>query len=462
MSSRLKKYAQIFYQGVDISVLNLIFLATKFVFHDDAPHFRFYFQLWIIINFAWLILAKVGSLYSRVNRLLLESFSQQTLIIYFSWGISVFLLYVIFPPQYELSRYFISITLILYGIYLLFDRFIYSFPSNYFIKKKYYSKRVLILGFNEVAKKLANYLETENAATQLLGFAEDFKNIKELSNYPIITDINHTVQVSKQLEVNEIYSTLTPEQNKNIYALMQQAELACIRFKLVPDFKLFVRESVHIDYMYDMPILALRNEPLEDIINRATKRLIDIVISGFVVIFLLSWMIPVVGLLIYLESGGPIFFVQTRTGRNNKNFQCYKFRSMKPNNEANLKQATKTDTRITAIGKFLRKTSMDEFPQFLNVLGGSMSIVGPRPHMLKHTEDFSKIEEHYMVRQLLKPGLTGWAQVNGYRGEIINERQVKERVMHDIWYLENWSIWLDLKIIFQTIYILFRGDEMAY
>lgn len=205
-----------------------------------------------------------------------------------------------------------------------------------------------------------------------------------------------------------------------------------------------------------------RNEPLEDIINRAIKRLIDIIISGFVAIFLLSWMIPVVGLLIYLDSGGPIFFVQTRTGRNNKNFQCYKFRSMKPNNEANLKQATKTDNRVTAIGKFLRKTSLDEFPQFLNVLGGSMSVVGPRPHMLKHTEDFSKIEEHYMVRQLLKPGLTGWAQVNGYRGEVINERQVKERVTHDIWYLENWSIWLDLKIIFQTIYILSRRDEMAY
>ena len=167
-------------------------------------------------------------------------------------------------------------------------------------------------------------------------------------------------------------------------------------------------------------------------------------------------------MLIYIESGKPVFFRQLRTGKNKRPFYCWKLRTMKPNKEANLKQATQNDGRITKIGKFLRKTSLDEFPQFINVLRGEMSLVGPRPHMLKHTSDYSKIVEEYMVRQFIKPGITGWAQINGYRGEITNPEQIKMRVNKDLWYLENWTLWLDVRILFLTIYYVFRGDEKAY
>jgi putative colanic acid biosynthesis UDP-glucose lipid carrier transferase len=185
------------------------------------------------------------------------------------------------------------------------------------------------------------------------------------------------------------------------------------------------------------------------------------VVSGLVTIFILSWLIPLLGLLIKLESKGPILFVQLRSGKNNKPFRCYKFRSMGENKDPSV-QATKNDMRVTKIGRFIRKSSLDEFPQFLNVLKGEMSIVGPRPHMLKHTEDFASKADEYMVRQFLKPGITGWAQVNGYRGEIRELVHIKKRVEYDLWYLENWSLWLDVRIMFLTVYNVFKGEENAY
>jgi putative colanic acid biosynthesis UDP-glucose lipid carrier transferase len=166
-----------------------------------------------------------------------------------------------------------------------------------------------------------------------------------------------------------------------------------------------------------------------------------------VIVCILSWLIPLLGILILLESKGPLFFSQIRSGKNNKPFYCYKFRSMKVNSNANTMQATKNDSRVTRVGSIIRKTSLDEFPQFINVLKGEMSIVGPRPHMIKHTKDYSKIVDQYMIRQFLKPGITGWAQVNGYRGEITDDEQIKNRVTDDLWYLEHWNVWLGIKPI---------------
>jgi putative colanic acid biosynthesis UDP-glucose lipid carrier transferase len=173
-------------------------------------------------------------------------------------------------------------------------------------------------------------------------------------------------------------------------------------------------------------------------------------------------MIPLIGLLIWLESRGPVFFIQKRSGRNNKPFDCIKFRSMRISKDAHTKQVTKDDTRITRVGKFLRKTNLDEFPQFLNVLVSQMSVVGPRPHMLKHTEDYSKLLDQYMVRQFLKPGITGSAQINGHRGETRTIDQMEKRVIDDLWYLENWSLWLDTKIILITAFNMIKGEKNAY
>jgi len=267
---------------------------------------------------------------------------------------------------------------------------------------------------------------------------------------------------SKKMEINEIYSTISPEQEKIVYDLIKQADQECIRFKIIPDLSFFIKQPVHINYLRDMPVLSMRSEPLDDVSSRGRKRFFDLVVSFLVIVFILSWLIPLLGIIIWFESKGPIFFAQQRTGRDNKTFNCLKFRSMKVNSEANTKQAQRNDDRLTKIGKFMRRTSLDEFPQFINVFKGEMSIVGPRPHMLRHTEDYSKIMGQYMVRQFLKPGVTGWAQVHGYRGEIKDEEQLRKRIEHDIWYMENWSIWLDMRIMFLTVYRTIKGDENAF
>jgi putative colanic acid biosynthesis UDP-glucose lipid carrier transferase len=196
--------------------------------------------------------------------------------------------------------------------------------------------------------------------------------------------------------------------------------------------------------------------------DRVVKRLFDIAFSLFVIVFIFSWLYPILALLIKLESPGPVIFKQERSGRNNVQFYCYKFRSMRVNDECHLKQASKNDCRITRIGRILRKTSLDELPQFFNVLLGNMSVVGPRPHMLKHTEHYREVVDQYMVRHYMKPGITGWAQVNGYRGETIELGLMEKRVEHDIWYMENWSALLDIKIVMLTVLNVIKGEKNAY
>ena len=349
-----------------------------------------------------------------------------------------------------------------FGLGLLLNRFLYLGIMNYFKNSHHLTKKVLILGYNDTAKKLANYFEEDGMNTQLMGFIENNNNITELSNYPVLAELENTLRVAKDMDVQEIFSTITPEQNNDIYTLMYQAEKECIRFKIVPNLSVFITRDVHIEYFGDLPILSLRSEPLDDVGNRVKKRMLDIAVSLFVIVFFLSWMVPIFALLIFIESGESVFFKQLRTGKNKKSFYCLKFRSMKSNKDADLKQATENDARVTRLGRFIRKTSLDEFPQFINVFKGEMSLVGPRPHMLKHTTDFSKIVDDYMVRQFLKPGITGWAQINGYRGEITNPEQIKMRVDKDLWYLENWNLWLDIQILFLTVYYVLRGDKNAF
>ena len=197
-------------------------------------------------------------------------------------------------------------------------------------------------------------------------------------------------------------------------------------------------------------------------LRRFYKRSFDILFSLIIILFVFSWLYPILAILIKLGSKGPVFFVQVRTGRHNTQFRCYKFRSMRINHDADTKQATLNDHRITPIGAFMRKTSLDELPQFFNVLIGNMSIVGPRPHMVSHTEEYSQLTEKYKSRHLIRPGITGWAQILGLRGEVKNAEAMIKRVDADVWYLKNRSFLLDLKIIFLTFWITLKGDKNAY
>jgi putative colanic acid biosynthesis UDP-glucose lipid carrier transferase len=463
MHSQIKRYLQLLLIVLDYLLLNISFFVTLYLFHGRIgfdmldPFLRY----WAFLNISWALLSFVLGGYGENIIIDFESFTKRTTQVYIVWILFI-LSYLFILGKSEFSRSFIIITVANFGVVLLFNRFLYFGIKHYLKIQNHLINKVLILGFNDTAKKMAGYFEEEGLNTQLVGFIEDEKNIKELSNYPVLDEIKNTMKIVKEYGVQEIFSTIAPEQNKYIYKLMNEAEKKCIRFKIVPNLSVFFRKPVIIDYIKDMPVLSMRSDPMEDIKNRMIKRLLDVVISFLVVVFILSWMIPLLGLLIIIESRGPILFAQLRTGRNDKSFYCLKFRSMRMNKESESKQAIKNDSRVTKIGAFMRKTSLDEFPQFINVLKGDMSLVGPRPHMIKHTNDFSKMVNHYMARQFLKPGITGWAQINSFRGEIIDPIQLKMRVASDLWYLENWNIWLDLRIIFLTVYQVFAGDKHAY
>lgn len=448
---------------MDLIVLNFAFIVCRLGFGDriDAKAFNSYLEFWICLNLFWVILAFLCRTYSDNNIISFESFTKRTSQVYLLWIIAM-MFFLFFSQQFEVSRFFTIVTIIVCGVGLFVNRFLFLGIQNYFKKRNQFTNKVLIIGYNETAKKLENYFEEEAFNAHLLGFVEDENNVRELTRHPIISDIKNTIQTAIDNDVQEIFSTITPEQNKEIYTLMNKAESECIRFKVVPDLSIFINKPVVINYVRDLPVLSLRSEPLDDVGNRFKKRTLDVAVSLLVTIFVLSWLVPILGLLIVLESRGPVFFAQIRSGRNNKTFRCFKFRSMTVNKESDTKQATKNDKRITRIGKFIRKTSLDEFPQFINVLKGEMSLVGPRPHMVKHTTDYSKIVDQFMVRQFLKPGITGWAQVNGLRGEITDNEQIINRVNEDLWYLENWTIWLDIRIMFLTVYKVFKGDEKAF
>jgi putative colanic acid biosynthesis UDP-glucose lipid carrier transferase len=360
------------------------------------------------------------------------------------------------------SRIFLIVVLSSVAISFLLNRFLYLVINHYFKKRDWLISKVVVLGYNNLSKQLVSYLSEDRINKKVIGYCEDYENVKELSRYPILSEIGDTLAVCKEHNITEIYSTLTPEQNPGLYKLIQNAEENCIRFKIVPDFRFYVKKQMHVDFLNEIPVLSLRKEPLDDLDSRIKKRIFDVIVSGIVVIFILSWLIPIIALLIKLDSRGPVFFAQPRTGKDGKEFLCLKFRSMRVNNLSDVQQASKTDKRITRMGKFLRRSSLDEFPQFINVLKGDMSIIGPRPHMLKHTNEYSQLVGQYMIRQFVKPGISGWAQVNGCRGETRTLAQMQRRVEHDLWYLENWSLMFDLRIMFLTVFRTLKGDENAY
>ena len=263
--------------------------------------------------------------------------------------------------------------------------------------------------------------------------------------------------------ITNVFCTLPVSADEKIQDFIKFSESHVINFHIVPSIGYYYSGAQPIvEYMGKMPVFVLRNLPLSYLHNSMIKRCLDIVISFTAIIILFPLLFPVISVLIKLSSPGPVFFKQLRTGKGGKKFYCYKFRTMRNSIDANTRQATIDDNRKTKVGNFLRKTSLDELPQFFNVLIGNMSLVGPRPHMLLHTSEYSPKVDKYMVRHFVKPGITGWAQVNGFRGETRDIKLMEDRIMCDIHYVENWSLKMDIKILFKTLFMVLQGDDKAY
>lgn len=318
-------------------------------------------------------------------------------------------------------------------------------------------RSAVIIGYTPEAIRLKEVFMTRNDyGYRFMAFFSDKKTNPNIKGR--VDELKPYVMANN---VDEIYCSLNEISNEQLKDLVDFADENNKTIKFIPDTKEIFSKNLKIDYYEMFPVLSLSKTTLHDPVTKAFKRGFDVVFSLLVIVFLLSWLTPILAVLIKLESRGPVFFRQGRPGIDEKEFFCYKFRSMRINKTTE-REASKNDPRVTRIGRILRKTSIDEMPQFLNVLIGDMSVVGPRPHLWSQNKAYGNRIKKYMVRHYVKPGITGLAQVRGYRGEIETDEDMINRIKFDVFYIENWSLILDLKIILQTVINIFKGEEKAY
>ena len=324
----------------------------------------------------------------------------------------------------------------------------------------------LILGGGNMMQMAVDIMTNPFNGYNIIGFFDD--NNDKLINQNTEQQINKlgkNKDIIKYIEghhVDEIYIGLTPSEISWFKELIELCDKKMIRIYYVPDIIYKEFKNSRMKEFGDIYILQQYNEPLYDLRNRIMKRIFDICFSLTFLCTLFPIILLIVAIISKITMPGPLFFKQKRTGFDGKDFYCYKFRSMKINKEADTLQAVKDDPRVTKWGRFIRHTNIDELPQFINVLKGDMSLVGPRPHMLAHTDYYSSLIFDYMIRHYVKPGITGWAQTHGERGETKTVDDMKRRVKRDIWYIEHWSFWLDIQIICKTVIDMACGDKKAF
>lgn len=365
--------------------------------------------------------------------------------------IALFLLAEIFLPKGYHKGFLLEYTAFFFVFKVIVFYFIYK-AHQYRYRNGYAFHRVAILGAGNSSLVLGKLLNNNpSLGFRLAGYISDPDNHSE---YRPLGMLNELSTVSEKYKINMLLVAdpkyFTKNKTKELLALCNETGIR-VRYVLMEGYwNRTIRRKVQSAGFFEL--FNPNKIPLDDLTMRFGKRIFDILFSMGIILFIFSWLFPIIALLIKLNSKGPVFFVQQRTGINNKTFNCLKFRTMTVNKESDNKQAQVNDARITSIGNFLRKSNIDEMPQFINVLLGNMSVVGPRPHMLKHTEQYSALIQHYRVRHFVKPGITGWAQVNGYRGITDELWKMEKRVEYDMDYLENWNFLWDLKIIVMTIF----------
>ncbi|PRD51906.1 undecaprenyl-phosphate glucose phosphotransferase [Sphingobacterium gobiense] len=467
VQNRVLAYLKILLVLTDAICLNICFVLTFSVLTANGlvspqeVQSTNYYSLWTLFNLVAIVSALYLRLYANVTIERLENVFRQTLR-------TTLLLLAVFAGCALIGHRFIGFFYFLIGItamillYAASSRFALTYVYTVLSKRFRWSKTVALIGHHEY---LASVEESfgQNHAFYHVNTIKYFDEVEQQSKAEKVAQFRRYFEEVSKLGIHDVFLINSPDISDCSRELIMAADYQCVQLN-------FVTTAASIPYRgtgstalpMELPVLRSHEESLSTMENRIKKRIVDIFISSMVIVFILSWLVPVIGLLIKIQSPGPIFFKQPRSGRNNQTFGCYKFRSMVVNGDSDKAQASKEDKRITPIGKFLRKTNLDEFPQFINVFLGQMSVVGPRPHMLSHTEHYSKLIQHYMVRHFVKPGITGWAQVNGYRGETKDPGLMAKRVEYDLEYMSNWSAMLDFKIVCMTALNMLRGEKNAY
>jgi putative colanic acid biosynthesis UDP-glucose lipid carrier transferase len=367
------------------------------------------------------------------------------------------------------TRRFLIIYIGLLCIFIPLEKLLYKKLMLFLRHKGVNKKKILIVGAGKIGIEFSNVIRKNiHLGYEIVGFLDD-ENKAALNGQYLgkIDHIDHYIS-NNMSSLDEVVIALPNTAHHKIKHITNIVSNHAVKLRIIPAYHDLISSQYNIGVFNGFPMITIRNEPLDDIHLRTIKRLFDIIFSSLVLLLVCSWLFPIIALAIKLSSKGPVFFVQERWGRKNIKIKCYKFRSMYTTssdvdlNSGKYQQAKKNDSRITPIGSFLRKTSLDEFPQFVNVILGNMSVVGPRPHPTPLNLESKETIDKYLVRHLVKPGITGWAQVNGFRGETTDPSFMLARVNYDIWYIENWTLLLDLKIIFLTFWKTIVGDKNAF
>ncbi|CAH8282814.1 putative colanic acid biosynthesis UDP-glucose lipid carrier transferase [Mariniflexile fucanivorans] len=444
---RYSKFIKPLVGFIDLIIING---ATFIIPINLSNHYLFNFYISIL----WLIISVKNNFYEvhrhtkiiQITPLLIRQIIFYAIILYAYMG---------FFKQPDVGRLALA-------KYLLFiTLLIWSFKFfTFFLLKKFRAilsgngRKVIVVGKNTKTRQLINIFKDNP------DYGYQFKANFSINDVDFSLDkcFNYIIENN----IDEIYFSVAELSNKQINRLIDFSDNNLRTLKFIPDNKDIFSKNLKFEYYDYIPILSLRKITLHEPINSFVKRTFDLVFSTLVILFILSWLTPLIAFLIRIESKGPIFFKQVRHGLDGQEFNCLKFRSMAVNKNTDDLHVKKNDMRVTKVGKFIRKTSLDEMPQFYNVFSGDMSIVGPRPHMISLSEVYMQKADKYMVRHNVKPGITGLAQVSGYRGEVENDLDIINRVKYDIFYIENWSLLLDANIVIQTFLNIFKGDEKAY
>jgi putative colanic acid biosynthesis UDP-glucose lipid carrier transferase len=441
---------------LDLLVLNL-WLYLFIIFPTTVRGIEI-LNFLLMMNLGWFLAANILGIY-RIFRLtkftrIIKDILKQMLVFSFM-AFSFFTIY-----QISLSK-----ALVLYVFEMLFflgASIIFLRSLSYYFIKKYRLmggnfRNVIIVGMAENAVRLADFFRNKpEYGYRFKGYFSD-----KQSDTPLLGGIKDIPAFAETINLHQIYCNVGELEVEDINELIRFAENNLIEIKFIPDPKVDYGQNLALQYYDYIPVFALREIPFQTDI-KWVKRGFDILFSSLVIIFVLSWLVPLLGLLIRLESKGPILFKQKRNGLNNDEFKVYKFRSMYVNGFSDKKQTSVNDQRLTKIGRFIRRTSIDEIPQFINVFLGSMSVVGPRPHPVFLTEQYAKIIDKYMVRHFVKPGVTGLAQIKGYRGEVQDNDHMRNRIRLDKFYIENWSLLLDIEIVIKTFLNTFKRNQNVY
>ncbi len=446
----------------DIIISNLLFVMFS-RFFDHIPVYSFVRQTMVASSVIYLACTIHNGVVLYKRKVTFHQIVMRTMQNVFVYAVACSLLFS-FGDFYRMH----IIPMCLYWIAMFVCLSLFRVTLRQVVKvyrsKDSHSDKVILVGSAENTAAL--YLEMTETPT--LGYkVQGYFDYAPNASFPeeckyLGTPDDVVPYLEKHRDIHELYCSLSSNHRDTIMTIVHFCFGHLIHFYSLPNVSNYMHHRMKFNMLGDVPYLSFYNEPLLRVENRVVKRLFDIAVSFTFLCTLFPFIFIVVAIITKATMPGPIFFRQKRTGLNGKDFYCLKFRSMKVNHEADTLQATKNDPRKTQWGDIMRKTNIDEMPQFINVLLGQMSVVGPRPHMVRQTDEYAKIIDDYMVRHFMKPGITGWSQVTGFRGETQKLSQMEGRVRGDIWYMEHWSIWLDIYIMYKTVANAVKGDKMAY